>query len=204
VGTWYDPELGRPIAAPLERCAELLGVDLATIRTLGRRRRALPPCGQHQGLEPDAAGATDAAAGLPPAARRLPGPATNPDGRHRATGRRRRQQGRCSVGAAWLDQRGGRLAGQLPGADSPGITPAAPRPPRPCTRTADGLLSRAAMSWPMRTPHIAHSQPGLRLRNSSIGQDCRVNLGSLPTSLDARIRVARMGRIALTPALQEV
>jgi hypothetical protein len=30
-GTWYDPELGRPIAAPLERCAELLGVDLATI-----------------------------------------------------------------------------------------------------------------------------------------------------------------------------
>ena len=28
MGTWYDPELGRPIAAPLERCAELLGVDL--------------------------------------------------------------------------------------------------------------------------------------------------------------------------------
>jgi len=34
VGTWYDPELGRPIAAPLERCAELLGVDLATIQQL--------------------------------------------------------------------------------------------------------------------------------------------------------------------------
>jgi hypothetical protein len=34
VGTWHDPELGRPIAAPLERCAELLGVDLATIREL--------------------------------------------------------------------------------------------------------------------------------------------------------------------------
>jgi hypothetical protein len=32
VGTWHDPDLGRPIAAPLERCAELLGVDLATIR----------------------------------------------------------------------------------------------------------------------------------------------------------------------------
>jgi hypothetical protein len=32
VGTWYDADLGRPIAAPLERCAELLGVDLATIR----------------------------------------------------------------------------------------------------------------------------------------------------------------------------
>jgi hypothetical protein len=32
VGTWHDPDLGRPIAAPLERCAELLDVDLATIR----------------------------------------------------------------------------------------------------------------------------------------------------------------------------
>jgi hypothetical protein len=32
VGTWHDPNLGRPIAAPLERCAELLGVDLATVR----------------------------------------------------------------------------------------------------------------------------------------------------------------------------
>jgi hypothetical protein len=32
VGTWHDPDLGRPIAAPLERCAELLGVDLATIQ----------------------------------------------------------------------------------------------------------------------------------------------------------------------------
>jgi hypothetical protein len=34
--TWEarDPDLGRPIAAPLEQCAELLGVDLATIRDL--------------------------------------------------------------------------------------------------------------------------------------------------------------------------
>ena len=32
VGTWHDPDLGRPIAAPLERCAELLGVDQATVR----------------------------------------------------------------------------------------------------------------------------------------------------------------------------
>jgi hypothetical protein len=32
VGTWHDPDLGRPIAASLERCAELLGVDLATIQ----------------------------------------------------------------------------------------------------------------------------------------------------------------------------
>jgi hypothetical protein len=31
VGTWHDLKLGRPIAVPLERCAELLGVDLATI-----------------------------------------------------------------------------------------------------------------------------------------------------------------------------
>ena len=34
VGTWHDPALGRPIAAPLQQCAELLGVDLATIREL--------------------------------------------------------------------------------------------------------------------------------------------------------------------------
>ena len=31
-GTWHDPDLGRPIAAPLQRCAQLLGVDLATIQ----------------------------------------------------------------------------------------------------------------------------------------------------------------------------
>ncbi len=30
--TWeaHDPDLGRPITAPLEQCAELLGIDLAT------------------------------------------------------------------------------------------------------------------------------------------------------------------------------
>jgi hypothetical protein len=32
VGTWQDPDLGRPIAAPLEQCAELLGVDLTAIQ----------------------------------------------------------------------------------------------------------------------------------------------------------------------------
>jgi hypothetical protein len=32
VGTWHDPALNRPIAAPLQRCAELLGVDFATIQ----------------------------------------------------------------------------------------------------------------------------------------------------------------------------
>ena len=34
MGTWHDLHLGRPLAAPLERCAELLGVDLATVREL--------------------------------------------------------------------------------------------------------------------------------------------------------------------------
>jgi hypothetical protein len=37
VGTWHDPDLGWPIAAPLERCAELLGVDLATVCVLAGR-----------------------------------------------------------------------------------------------------------------------------------------------------------------------
>jgi hypothetical protein len=32
VGTWHDLDSGRPIAAPLQRCAELLGVDLATVQ----------------------------------------------------------------------------------------------------------------------------------------------------------------------------
>ena len=34
MGTWHDPDLGRPIAALLEWCAELLGVDLATVGEL--------------------------------------------------------------------------------------------------------------------------------------------------------------------------
>ena len=32
MGTWHDADLGRPIAAPLDQCAELL--DVATIREL--------------------------------------------------------------------------------------------------------------------------------------------------------------------------
>ena len=32
MGTWHDPDLGWPIAAPLQRCAQLLGVDLVTIQ----------------------------------------------------------------------------------------------------------------------------------------------------------------------------
>ena len=31
MGRWHDLDVDRPIAAPLERCAELLGVDLAAI-----------------------------------------------------------------------------------------------------------------------------------------------------------------------------
>jgi hypothetical protein len=34
VGTWHDLDMGRPIAAPLQQCAELLDVDLATVREL--------------------------------------------------------------------------------------------------------------------------------------------------------------------------
>ena len=37
MGTWHDLDLGRPIAAPLERCAELLGVDLATVGELAAK-----------------------------------------------------------------------------------------------------------------------------------------------------------------------
>jgi hypothetical protein len=37
VGTWHDLDVGRPIAAPLEQCAELLGVDLATVRELAAK-----------------------------------------------------------------------------------------------------------------------------------------------------------------------
>jgi hypothetical protein len=37
VGTWHDPDVGRPIAAPLEQYAELLGVDLATVRELAAK-----------------------------------------------------------------------------------------------------------------------------------------------------------------------
>jgi hypothetical protein len=34
VGTWHDADAGRPIAAPLDQCAELLGVDLASVRDM--------------------------------------------------------------------------------------------------------------------------------------------------------------------------
>jgi hypothetical protein len=34
VGTWHDLDLGRPVAARVDRCAELLGVDLATVHKL--------------------------------------------------------------------------------------------------------------------------------------------------------------------------
>ena len=37
VGTWYDVDVGRPLAAPLEQCAQLLGVDLVTVRELAAK-----------------------------------------------------------------------------------------------------------------------------------------------------------------------
>ena len=37
VGTWHDVNVGRPIAAPLEQCAQLLGVDLATVHELAAK-----------------------------------------------------------------------------------------------------------------------------------------------------------------------
>ena len=37
MGTWHDPGLGRPIAAPLDRCVELLGVDLASLREVAAK-----------------------------------------------------------------------------------------------------------------------------------------------------------------------
>ena len=37
MGTWHDPDLGRPIAAPLPQCAALLGVDLTTITKAAAR-----------------------------------------------------------------------------------------------------------------------------------------------------------------------
>jgi hypothetical protein len=37
--TWeaQDPDPSRPLAAPLERCAQLLGVDLATVKQAAER-----------------------------------------------------------------------------------------------------------------------------------------------------------------------
>jgi hypothetical protein len=45
VGTWHDPDLGRPIAALLERCAESLGVG----STLGKHWCRSSPA-RHQGV----------------------------------------------------------------------------------------------------------------------------------------------------------
>jgi len=37
VGTWHDVDVGRPLVAPLEQCAQLLDVDLATVRELAAK-----------------------------------------------------------------------------------------------------------------------------------------------------------------------
>jgi len=77
VGTWHDPDLGRPIAAPLEWCAELLGVDWPP-------SASWPPTSSRtsartaQDLEPNSARAATAARGVRPAAGRLPRPSTRP------------------------------------------------------------------------------------------------------------------------------
>jgi len=47
--------LGRPIAAPLKRCAELLGVDLATVHEAATKIEPYLRADGHQDLEPDAA-----------------------------------------------------------------------------------------------------------------------------------------------------
>jgi hypothetical protein len=36
-GTRHDLDVGRPLAAPLEQCARLLGVDLATVHELAAK-----------------------------------------------------------------------------------------------------------------------------------------------------------------------
>ena len=41
MGTRHDDALGRPITAPLDQCAELLGVDLATIQKVAA---GVEPC----------------------------------------------------------------------------------------------------------------------------------------------------------------
>jgi hypothetical protein len=41
VGTCRDVDLSRPIAAPLDQCAELLGVDLASVRDVAANVGAL-------------------------------------------------------------------------------------------------------------------------------------------------------------------
>jgi hypothetical protein len=46
--TWerHDPDRYRPIAAPLDRCAELLGVGLATIQRIAANVEPAPSDGQ--------------------------------------------------------------------------------------------------------------------------------------------------------------
>jgi hypothetical protein len=82
VGTWHDPDLVRPIAAPLERCAELLGIDLAIVHELAANVEPYRRADSHQDLEPAAAGTPAPTPGLPPAPRWVPGAPTDP-GRQR-------------------------------------------------------------------------------------------------------------------------
>jgi hypothetical protein len=90
VGTWHDLDVGREIEAPLQRCAELLGVDLATIRELAAN---VEPYLRADGtriwslmqLERPAP-----ARGLPPTPGRLPRPPIDPSHRRIGTATVRR------------------------------------------------------------------------------------------------------------------
>ena len=78
MGIWHEADLGRPIAAPLERCAELLGVDLATVSELAAN---VEPYIHADGTEVWSLMQLERPAparGVPPAPGRLRGPSTDP------------------------------------------------------------------------------------------------------------------------------
>jgi hypothetical protein len=89
------PDVGRPIAAPLERCVELLGVTLAAIREAADHVEPYLRADRGQGLEPDPAGAAAAAARPRPGPRRLPHP-PSPTGQ-RDSEPVTAEAGRCSL-----------------------------------------------------------------------------------------------------------
>jgi len=83
VGIWEadDPAYARPIAAPLQRCAELLGVDLATITRPPPTSNPMSDR-RDQGLEPHAARAPPPPPRLRAGPRRLHRPPSDPGHRH--------------------------------------------------------------------------------------------------------------------------
>ena len=77
MGTWQDADLGRPIAAPLERCAELLDVDLATISAAAANVEPYLRADGTRIWSPMQLERPAPTGGVPPAARRVPRPSTN-------------------------------------------------------------------------------------------------------------------------------